>query len=376
MQSWADVATWARSGAMALTGRPGGPPVLPPGNAASQVRSWLAKIGGDIPGILGERAAYAGLHRNGPWNCGRTMRILPALGGHVALSLARPDDFALIPALIEGEPPRDIWDGITAWASRRSVDEIDERLTLLGLPGGRVRTQAPARPGVVSTLLGTRRTHPHPTVVDLTALWAGPLCAHLLGKGGASVIKVESMSRPDGARQGPPDFYALLHNGHRSETLDFTQPRDIAVLRTLLENADLVLESSRPRGLQQLGIDAHEVVAQGTSWLSITAAGREHNAVGFGDDVAARAGLVVADGADLLPVGDAIADPLVGVRAAYEASAALADDRAYLIDVSMIDVVAETLGPRAEHQVVRSNGSWWVEHEDGRTRVWDPQRRP
>ncbi|WP_460794402.1 hypothetical protein [Nocardioides pacificus] len=52
-----------------------------------------------------------------------------------------------------------------------------------------------------------------------------------------------------------------------------------------------------------------EVVAAGTSWLSITARGRASDAIGFGDDVAACAGLVVRDGDDLLPVGDASARP-------------------------------------------------------------------
>ena len=42
---------------------------------------------------------------------------------------------------------------------------------------------------------------PHPLVVDLSALWAGPLCAHLLGLAGARVVKVESLGRPDGARR-------------------------------------------------------------------------------------------------------------------------------------------------------------------------------
>ena len=43
-----------------------------------------------------------------------------------------------------------------------------------------------------------------PRIVDLSALWAGPLCAHLLQLAGASVVKLESTRRPDGARFGAP----------------------------------------------------------------------------------------------------------------------------------------------------------------------------
>ena len=85
-----------------------------------------------------------------------------------------------------------------------------------------------------------------------------------------------------------------------------------------------VLEGSRPRALQQLGLDAAEHVAAGTVWVAISAYGREQaHRVGFGDDVAAAVGLVVDDGDGPYPAGDAIADPLAGATAAAAATAAL-----------------------------------------------------
>ncbi|WRZ90036.1 CoA transferase [Streptomyces sp. NBC_01007] len=56
-------------------------------------------------------------------------------------------------------------------------------------------------------------------MVDLSALWAGPLCAHLLGLTGARITKVESAARPDGARRGSAEFYRLLHQGHECRVL-------------------------------------------------------------------------------------------------------------------------------------------------------------
>lgn len=372
------LADWARSGAMTLTGRPDGPPLVSPGCPATAAREALTSLGLPIPGVLAERAAYAGLTRNGPWSCGGAMRIVPTLDGHLALSLARPADVGLVPALVERnveDSRQDPWADVAAWARQVPAAEAAARVELLGLPGGTVPTTPVSGAGVASTALGTRTVTDAPVVVDLTSLWAGPLCAHLLSARGARVVKVESSRRPDGARQGPPAFFDLLHAGHDQLVLDFTDPDQLSRLRELIAGADLVLEASRPRALRQLGIDATEVVREGTSWLSITARGRTSDSIGFGDDVAACAGLVVRDGEDLLPVGDAMADPLAGVAAAVAAVDALQSPEARLIDVSMLHVAAATVGPVPVHEATRQAGGWWVEDDQGRYRVAEPETR-
>ncbi len=181
-------------------------------------------------------------------------------------------------------------------------------------------------------------------VADFSALWAGPLCAHLLGLAGARVVKVETPDRPDGARSGNAAFYRLLHAGHRSVTLDPRTSGGRAEMAALVRAADIVIESSRPRALARFGLDAEAAAAAGTTWVSITAYGRASDRVGFGDDVAAGAGLVARD-ADGLPVfvGDAIADPLTGLTAAAAATCAPAGGA--LLDIAMSHVVAATLDP-------------------------------
>ncbi|WP_174189934.1 CoA transferase [Nocardia barduliensis] len=382
---------WAASGAMALTGRAGGMPRAAPGRPAAMVAEALRRFGettlarsGSRPrlpgvGVLGERAAIAGFTRRGPDSCGGAFRILRTRDGRLGLSLPRAADLDLIPALTE-DPAADAdpWDTVTRWARDVTTTEAADRVALLGLAGGAVPAEGlHARSAVEVTEFGTRRhQRERPLVVDLTSLWAGPLCAHLLGSGGARVIKVESRCRPDGARFGPPAFFDLLHHGHTMVSLDLRDERDMDLLRALIADADLVLESARARALRQLGIDAAECVANGTSWLSITARGRASNTIGFGDDIAAAAGLVVADGDDLLPCGDALADPLTGVRAAESASAALLCDRARLIDVSMLHVTAETnTGTTEEHAVHAAENGWWVETADGRFPVAPPTAR-
>ena len=376
-----ELADWAASGAVWLTGRPDGPPLVPPGRAATVCREILTAWGLSIPGLLGERAAYAGLGRAAPRSCGGAFRILPTADGWLGVSLARPSDLELVPALVESSVAPDPWDTVAAWAAGVPGDAAEERLRLLGLPGGIVPDSPPRdRPGVITTTFGTRRSTTTPLIVDLTSLWAGPLCAHLLGLDGARIVKVESASRPDGARRGSPELFRLLHAGHEQISLDFRT--DVDQLRELISSADLVLEASRPRALRQLGIIAEEVVTAGTSWLSITAHGRQSDAVGFGDDVAASAGLVVRpEGGAPVPAGDALADPLAGVVAAEAARRALASEEAVLVDLSMRNVAAETLegadlmDPPLAATPGR-DGSWWLESASGVVRVEPPRRRP
>ena len=168
-------------------------------------------------------------------------------------------------------------------------------------------------------------------------MWAGPLCASLLGLAGADVVKVESPERPDGARLGPPAFYDLLHAGHRSVVLDLRGP----ALAHLLRSADVVLESSRPRALEQLGIDREAIAAEtGAVWVAISGRGLdapEPNRPSFGDDAAIAGGLVAVDPDDGGPLfcGDAIADPIAGLTAAMGALAGLAAGGPWIVDAGL-----------------------------------------
>lgn len=385
--SESELSLWARSGAMALTGRADGPPLASPGRPATTTAQALEQVAtlterrtGKRPRLpdirlLGERAAISGLSRQGPRSCGGAFRTIPTADGWMGLTLARPTDFELVPALVEDDSASG-WEPVVAWASTRPTREAADRAALLGLACAAQRPSI--RPGVICAPGGARLLPERPVVLDLTSLWAGPLCAHLLGLSGTHVIKVESTTRPDGARFGPTEFFDLLHHGHEMVSLDFGDRSGLRELQRLARSADLVLEASRPRALSRLGLVAEELVDQGTSWLSITAAGRASDAVGFGDDVAVGAGLNVQDSGEVLPCGDALADPLAGVAAAAAAAAALDGDRAVLLDLSMHDVAAEAaFGPTEPHQVrLDDAGQWWVETDQDRFRVCAASRSP
>lgn len=343
-----------RSGVAALTGPANGPPLPVPGRPASTTRAALAVasayLQADLPGVevLGERAGMLGLTRNAPWSAGGAFRAVQTINGWFGLSLSRAADLDLLAALTKA-PVADPWTAVTVWARSRMTAEVAERVTLLGLPGAAIphRPLPERRPPVLVTRGGYRRRRREPPlVVDLTALWAGPLCARLLGLSGAEIVKIESIDRPDGARIGSPEFFSHLHDGHELAVLDFALDRER--LARMISTADVVLEGSRPRALRQLGIDAVDHVARGAIWVSITAYGRgaqDEQRVGFGDDVAAGAGLVADLHGVPVSVGDAIADPLAGVHAAAAAAVALAGDRGALLDVSMHDTARRAVQP-------------------------------
>ena len=378
---WA--ADWAASGAMALTGLRDGPPLLPSGQAASAVRGallaleCLARLRGQeavLPGagVLSERAAIAGLRRNAPRSAGGAFQLLRAADGWVGINLARQSDAELMPAWLgQSAPvlaapvlaaPVLAAPVLAAAVACRTASELADRARVLGLAaaalpaGSDEQLAARGQVGEVRPFVLTGQPDPaHWTVrpmlvVDLSSLWAGPLCGHLLGMLGARVVKVESISRPDGARFGPRAFYDLLHAGQESVALDFGTAEGRAALAGLIGAADVVIEGSRPRALRQLGIDVEDVLAsaQDKCWVSITAYGRTGpwaNAAGFGDDTALAAGLIAFDPETGIPApcGDAIADPVTGVNAALVALACCMAGGTWLADLALREQVAATM---------------------------------
>ena len=392
------VADWARSGVVALTGRPDGPPLVPPGRAAGVAADlageFAALTGVQVNGarLLSERAAFTGHRRRGAVSAGGACRLLPTADGWAAVSCARPDDPALLGALVSADIGSDPWPPLIKWLAKHTGAELAERAALLGVAAAPVSRQAPVAALPAPSGAAPSGAAPDPKrplagllVADFSVLWAGPLCAHLLGLAGARVVKVETPWRPDGARRGNAAFYDLLHAGHRSVALDPRTSDGREAMAALVDAADVVIESSRPRALARFGLDADTAVAAGTTWVSITAYGRAVDRVGFGDDVAAGSGLVAID-ADGHPVfcGDAIADPLAGLTAAVlaaravRAARAVGAARAALLDVAMSGVVAATMAgnhstpsPAAR----RVTNGWVVDAAEGPVRVAWPRRR-
>ncbi|OCB57030.1 acyl-CoA transferase [Mycobacterium vulneris] len=300
------------------------------------------RVAVDAAELLTGRAALLGIAPKGQVSAGGATRLLATGDGWCALTLSRADDIEAIPALLQvdslgGDP----WPAVRDWAAGRSAAEIAERSRLLGLPVAVLGETAPAPPAVNSRWPTRTGSLTGALVADLSSMWAGPLCGQLLARAGATVVKVESSSRPDGTRAGAPEFFDWMNGGKLSYAVDFDDPRE---LTTLLQVADVVIEASRPAALARRGLGPDAVAARpGRIWLRITGHGTEGEKadwVAFGDDAAVSGGLVgYRQGAPVFS-GDAIADPLTGLHAA----AAVADSRnrggGELIEFSMAAVAA------------------------------------
>jgi crotonobetainyl-CoA:carnitine CoA-transferase CaiB-like acyl-CoA transferase len=395
-----------------LTGRPGEQPLGPPAPLVGTVEAWaedIAERSGRLGTrvqvapleVLAERAALTGHTRRGEISCGGACHLIRADDGWVAVSLARPDDWVLMAALLERPTPvtEGDWDAVEAGVATRTTAELRERAILLGLPlavlgerstdcpadgtsgsagsagsagrAGRAgELAAPGRsPGGIHGIRG-RPIGPRPAtgsledlvVADLSSLWAGPLVGRLLHQAGAEVVKVESTTRPDGARRGSPAFFDLMNAGKASVALDLTGAEGRDRLHRLVARSDLVITSSRPRALEQLGLDPPSIMAgegrrSGTGraagegprvWLMISGYGGapvDRDRVAFGDDAAVAGGLVARDPSGPCFCGDAIADPLCGLAGTDAVLAALEEGGRWLLEASMADIAAGAAGP-------------------------------
>lgn len=311
-------------------------------------KATLAEHGLDVDplALIWERADLLDLQPSPDPQISRSggCRLLPTSDGWIALTLSRPWDLEALAAWMEQPWSGDHWQAAASAARTMTAAEATDRAELLGIaatrcarPGlddeqGRWRGQSPPkRPWLVTpSRVGRARGKSRPLVVDLSAMWAGPLAGRLLAEWGAEVIKVEDPSRPDGLREGAAKLYGRLNGGKAqlALSLDETIP--------LMEQADVVLTSGRPRVWEQLGVPP----LRGT-WVHITGYGSTgpwRNRVAFGDDAAIAGGLMQTTPAGPGFVGDAIADPLTGIMAAAAAIDGLEAGGGQVVDVAMREV--------------------------------------
>lgn len=182
-------------------------------------------------------------------------------------------------------------------------------------------------------------------ILDLTRIMAGPTCTQLLGDMGADVIKVERPGLGDDTRAwGPPyvkdengndtsesAYFLSANRNKRSVSIDFSDPKDVEKLKSLLNTCDVFVENFKLGGLKKYGLD-YETLAKEFPKLvycSITGFGQTGpNAAKAGYDLMIQgyAGIMSLTGepdGQPMKVGVAIADVVTGLYASNAILAAL-----------------------------------------------------
>jgi len=388
---------WAASGLMWLTGDPAGPPARSahavPSCASGALRALRAvcpdaqALPADGAALLTERSAMLGFTRRGPVSANGTCHLLATADGLLAVNLARQSDWELLPAWLEIEGRVSDPADLAALLRGRSGEQLLARGHILGLAVAR-EPRAATSPSwydfaPTGDRVPRRDGRQPPLVVDLSSLWAGPLCSHLLYLAGARVIRVAGSRPVDGAGSASAAFFGLLDAGKTCAAVDFSDARGRRQLRRLVGQADIVIEGSRPRALRQLGIDAHEVLAArpGRLWVSLTGhgrAGEAGNRVAFGDDAAVAAGLLHRSSDGTAGVcGDALCDPLTGLHAALAAMSLWRRGRGGLLSLNLRDVGAYcrsfyTCGETGAVVASEAPGQWVLQLHDQRIAVGRP----
>ncbi|MGO7171729.1 CaiB/BaiF CoA transferase family protein [Rhizobium leguminosarum] len=108
-------------------------------------------------------------------------------------------------------------------------------------------------------------------VVELARILAGPWAGQTLADLGATVIKVESPGGDDTRRWGPPfirdgddvaaAYFHSCNRGKLSITADFKSAEDVEKVRSLIANADVVVENFKVGALKKFGLDYESLKA-------------------------------------------------------------------------------------------------------------------
>ncbi len=204
-------------------------------------------------------------------------------------------------------------------------------------------------------------------VLDMTRALAGPFCTMLLADQEADVIKVEALNTGDGTRAMvpfPPEitdrkpyggYFQSVNRNKRSIVVDLKQPEGKEIIRTIVKEADVLVENFRTGVMEGLGL-SYESLAEINPKL-VYAAIR-----GFGDprtgdspygswpayDVIAQAmgGMMSITGpvdGEPTKVGPGVGDMIPATLAAFGIMAAVYDanrtGKGQFIDVAMYDAV-------------------------------------
>jgi len=197
---------------------------------------------------------------------------------------------------------------------------------------------------------------------------AGPIASRYFAEHGATVIRIESRSRPEFLRgmavamRSPyglegSGIFGALNVGKKSVALNLKNPDGVALGKQLFDWADLVLENFAPKAMRGFGLDYESMALVKPDLLMVSACmngqtGPHRNYPGFGSQGSALAGFTLMTGyPDREPVGPyaTITDSLAPRFCATAMAAALLYHRrtgkGLHVDLSQVEAGQYALGP-------------------------------
>ncbi len=193
-------------------------------------------------------------------------------------------------------------------------------------------------------------------VLDLSRVFAGPLCGQVLADFGAEVVKVEHPGRGDdtrdwGMRIGKTEttYYNSMNRNKRSITLDLQSPEGAQIVHELLPLIDVVIHNFKTGGAEKLGLGYEQLKAIKPDLIYCAVAGYdvtgpEAKRPGYDLVVQGETGLMALNGEAGQPplkFGVAVVDLMTGMYAAQAVLAALfrreRTGRGRLIEMALYD---------------------------------------
>lgn len=199
-------------------------------------------------------------------------------------------------------------------------------------------------------------------VLDLSRLLPGPFATQLLADFGADVVKVEEPGRGDylrdfaPLREGESLFFLNLNRNKRSLALDVRHPEGRDAFCSLVEAADVIVESFRPGVMEKAGLGPDVLLERNPRlvYCSLTGYGRRgplaaqagHDVnylatAGFLDLLRDSTGVPVIPGVQIADIGGGGLNACLGILLAL-----LARERTgtgQVVDAAMVDGLAPWL---------------------------------
>lgn len=221
-------------------------------------------------------------------------------------------------------------------------------------------------------------------ILDLSRILAGPFATQVLSDLGADVVKVEPAWGDDTRNWGPPfvnledsttsAYFASCNRGKRSIVLDLKNADDLNTIRTLLSQADVLVENFRVGTLARMGLDPEQLMKEhpGLIICSITGFGQSgprSKEAGYDVALQGMSGLMSITGIENGPpvkVGVAWIDVLTGWTAVSGILAALHHRErtgdGQWIDLSLFDVALMSMVNQAQNWLVTGDSPGRMGH--------------